>query len=365
MRSFCTSFLSLALACMVSICSGQVTTDRPTFEAECANAGLATETFEGFTLDELFPGIFLVPIDADLNLGNATLSVTGDNPNPSLINIDAEAAADILPFTLLVDTNFASFGTTATTGYCVNLDLTNPSTHFGLDIISNDNVSIEFFDAMGVAVGTSEAIPNTDQTPPGNNDGEFANDAFQFFGYVAPAGTTFSSVKITAGAGSTFAFDNLSTGNCPQDVTCFNQLTNVKIAIADLMIGAQGCELTRLQYAFDCVCLIQDPVFWEGEDRLSCYGGNVFVGGAYTIAYLDWSGGTQVDPIIEELLVALNCIVDNEIAYAIANDGNSCLIQNAEAYADAGDWIYEDFDLPVLTALVYRLAWLNAFYATN
>ena len=371
MRSYFTSILNLALAAMVtvgsaSLCLGQVTNDRAAFEAECADAGLVTETFEGFTLEEFIPGISLGPIDEDLTLANSTLSVTGDPTSPALTNIDSTVLdASVLPFELLVDTTFASFGSPGSEGYCVTFDLTDPSTHFGLDILANDGVSIEFFDAVGAAVGVSEAIPNTDQTAPGNNDGEYANDAFQFFGFVAPAGTTFSSVKITAADGSTVAFDNVSTGNCPQVVTCFDQLTNVKIAIADLMVGAQGVELKRLQYAFDCVCIIQNPVYWEGEDRLSRYGGNLFIGGAYTIAYLEWSGSTQVDPIIEDLLSTLNCIVDNEIAYAIANDGDSCLIENAEAYADVGDWIYEDFDLPVLTALVYRLAWLNAFYATN
>ena len=94
------------------------------------------------------------------------------------------------------------------------------------------------------------------------------------------------------------------------------------------------------------------------------YGGSLFIGGAYTVAYLERVDDPQSDVLIDQLLDVLECIVDREIDYAIANDGHACLLERAEDFANLAEIIDEDFDNQVVATLAYKLAWLNAYYST-
>ncbi len=150
----------------------------------------------------------------------------------------------------------------------------------------------------------------------------------------------------------------------PEPATCFEQLAEVKACIDDLLVDATDSDAYFLYQAHDCVCWLQDDVFWQTDDRLTAYGGSFFVGAAYTIAYLEWTEDPASNEVIDKLIAVLECIVDNEIEYAIANDGHTSFIEAAEQYADLAEIIDDDFDNEVVAALAYRLSWLHAFYAT-
>ena len=358
-------FFLLLIVCAISTPAiGQVTVDQAQFESQCPD--LITDDFEDEELRLFFPGVFGEGFQASTTYAGGTLSYfepDGDEGVGFFFNIDSATLIDA-PFELLVDTTFA----TANDG-CLVFDLDAPATQFGFDVLSGAGTTVEFFDADGNLVAT-EALPASDVVS-GNNNGEFEDDAFMFWGFVAPTGTTFSQVKITVDTASVggedlgIAFDNVSSGFCPQSVSCFDQIAQVKAELLLLINDTQGPDLYYLECAYSCLCILQDPIFWQDDfDRLSYYGADFFIGGAYTIAWLEASGNPDVEPIIASVLSTLECIVDNEIDYAIANDGHDCYIYYAEAYADVANELYEDLDLPVVSALVYRLAWLNAFYST-
>ena len=152
----------------------------------------------------------------------------------------------------------------------------------------------------------------------------------------------------------------------PPAETCFDQLEDVKAATEALLATATDADAYRLQSAFDCICWIQNDAFWvqPSGDRLTSYGSNVFLGGAYTIAFLEHVSDPQADVIIDQLLDVLECLVDREIEYAIENGGRQANIDKAMDFADLGDIIDEEFENEVVASLAYRLAWLNAFYST-
>jgi hypothetical protein len=148
--------------------------------------------------------------------------------------------------------------------------------------------------------------------------------------------------------------------------TCFSQLADVQAGVAALLADADDSDAYWAEGALDCIEWMQDDIFWDPSgDRLTQYGGTMFIGAAYTVCYLEYVDDPAADLLIDELLAVLECIVDNEIAYAIENGGNSCYIENAEHFANLGEIIDEDFDNQVVATLAYRLAWLHAYYATQ
>jgi len=155
----------------------------------------------------------------------------------------------------------------------------------------------------------------------------------------------------------------------PEPATCFEMLTDVRSDVDALLAASDpyGSDAYFLDGASGCLEWMQDDIFWEqpSGNRLTQYGGSLFVGAAYTILYLEQVEDPAADDIIDGLIEVLECIVDNEIAYAIENDGHACFIENAEYFAELGEIIDDDFDNEVIATLAYRLAWLNAFYATE
>ena len=340
--------LLLLIACAISTPAfGQVTFDQAQFESQCPD--LVTDDFEDVEL-EPSAGILVAPFEVDTPFVGGTLSVFMPNGDPGIgVFADTSAAGEMF-------TTFATVG-----DGCLIFDLNVPATQFGFDISVVAGTTIEFFDADGNLVAT-ELLPETDVVF-GDGDGDVFDEELMFFGFVAPTGTTFSQVKITITEG-VIRFDNVSSGFCPQSVSCFDQIAETKAKLLLLIDEAQGADLHYLEGAYGCLCIMQDPIFWHNDDRLSYYGADFFVGGAYTIAWLEASGNPNVEPIIACVLNTLDCIVENEIDYAIANDGHDCYLYYAEAYSDVANELYEELDLPVVSALAYRLAWLHAFYST-
>lgn len=154
----------------------------------------------------------------------------------------------------------------------------------------------------------------------------------------------------------------------PNGPSCFDQLADVKVSVDGfLATTTDEDDAYWAEGALDCICWMQQDVFWEqpSGDRLSRYGGSMFIGAAYAVAYLECVDDPAADALIEEIMIVLECIVDREIEYAIANGGRSCFIDRAEDLADLGEVIDDDFENEVIATLVYRLAWLNAYYATK
>ena len=168
------------------------------------------------------------------------------------------------------------------------------------------------------------------------------------------------------GAGE-FSFGEICPPEVPEVPTCFDQLGQVKANTEALLPELTGSDLYFAECALDCICWMQSDTFWEqpSGNRLTRYGGTMFVGAAYTIWYLECVEDSRSDVIIDELIGVLECIVDNEILYAIENGGNQCYIDRAEDFADLAEIIDDDFENEVVATLAYRLAWLNAFYATE
>ena len=151
----------------------------------------------------------------------------------------------------------------------------------------------------------------------------------------------------------------------PVEATCYDQLATLVAEIQAAADAADGRDARYYNAAAACAEYMQCEAFWDDDfDRLSRYGGSLFIGGAYTIAYLERVDDPQSDVLIDKLLDVLDCIVDREIDYAIDNGGEACLIERAEDFADLAEIIDEDFDNQVVATLAYKLAWLNAFYST-
>jgi hypothetical protein len=108
----------------------------------------------------------------------------------------------------------------------------------------------------------------------------------------------------------------------------------------------------------------KDRFYEEDGNRLSRRGWGVFNGAAYAICYLEHTGLDGTDELVDRILDKLEAIVDDEIDYAIANGGHSCLIETAEDYAELAEFIDEDLDNPVVAAIAYKLAWAHAYFAT-
>ena len=155
----------------------------------------------------------------------------------------------------------------------------------------------------------------------------------------------------------------------PDLVTCFELLSEFRANVAALLGNSvpHSHDEYLLENVLDCTDWMQQDVFWEqpSGNRLSQYGGTLFIGAAYTIAYLEHVEDPAADVLIDDLLDVLECLVDNEIAYAIANDGHTCFIERAEDFADLAAVIDDDFNNEVVASLAYRLAWLHAYYATQ
>ena len=152
----------------------------------------------------------------------------------------------------------------------------------------------------------------------------------------------------------------------PPVETCFDLLTNVKLEVAALLETSEGHDAAYLQGALSCIQWSQHDCFWEqpSGDRLSIYGSSVFIGAAYTVSYLERVNDPQADVIIDDLLDVLECLVDNEIEYAIANGGRESFIERAVDFAELGEIIDDDFDNQVVATLAYKLAWVHAYYST-
>ena len=152
----------------------------------------------------------------------------------------------------------------------------------------------------------------------------------------------------------------------PPVETCFDQLTDVRDEVANLLTTSEGRDAAYLRGALSCIQWSQNDWFWEqpSGDRLSIYGSSVFIGAAYTVSYLKRVKDPQADVIIDDLLDVLECIVDNEIEYAIANGGRESFIERAVDFAELGEIIDGDFDNQVVATLAYKLAWVHAYYAT-
>ena len=344
------SLLFSSLAFGKSISGQVVLDDRETLNVACPD--LVTEDFESFALDPFpaLPGFFQG--EAPATILNGSVDYT-DSALSLLLNVDAVDPSN----GFLVTSNFM------TVQDSITLTLNAPANHFGIDHIGFPGSSAEFFDAGGSSVGVLDLSTPANDTPNTLDD-----DDFSFSGWIAPEGVTFSSIKITFGNAADGGqrggvLDNLSTGLCVTQDTCFDLITDVKLAVGDLLANSTGQEAYKLQGAYNCLCAIQDPVFWESDNRLTQYGSTFFVGAAYTVAWLEWSDNPEVAPIIVDFLDALECIVDSEIAYAIANGGNDCYIDVAEAYLDVAEY-FEECDRPIISVLAFRLSWLYAYYST-
>jgi hypothetical protein len=240
-------------------------------------------------------------------------------------------------------------------GICIDFEVANEN-------VANSGAFVNFYD--GDTLVETVAVPivpeNSGNSVPGtfgwiNTDGINVTR----FEFAVQGGTNDLGVVRNA----QLAFGE----SCdPPAETCFEGLAAVKADIEALLATSTASDACYLTGALDCVCWMQNDCFWEqpSGNRLSQYGGSMFVGAAYAVCYLEWVDDPQADVIIDDLLAVLECIVDNEIAYAIENGGAQCYIDRAEDYAELGEIIDEDFDNQVVATLAYRLAWLHAYYST-
>lgn len=197
-------------------------------------------------------------------------------------------------------------------------------------------------------------------------------DVFAFaFGFVNTDGLNVTKIVIEDNSPSPPSISCVDVSFTPNDVappaeTCFDQLADVKAEVEALLATSTGKDAHLLASVVDCICWTQHDCFWvqPSGDRLTAYGSNVFLGNAYSIAYLEHVSDPQADVIIDQLLDTLECLVDREIEYAIANGGREANIDKAMDFADLADVIDDEFDNQVVSSLAYKLAWVNAYYAT-
>ena len=201
-------------------------------------------------------------------------------------------------------------------------------------------------------------------------------DSFSFGLINDDASQNITSVEVMAADGSEtdgalnglivtdarFVFSDVE----PPVETCFAQLTDVGLEVSALLANSEGRDAAYLRGALSCIQWSQSDFFWEqpSGDRLSIYGSSVFIGAAYTVSYLQRVDDPQADVIVDQLLDVLECIVDNEIEYAIANGGRESFIERAVDFAELGEIIDGDFDNQVVATLAYKLAWVHAYYST-
>ena len=344
---------------LASPLSAQIFTDQAEFETTCP--GLPIETFSNLDFEFFdnagiaIPTFTASPEPDDFDL--FSLNVTDENEfPPSVFASFQDADLDGVPDGDIPTIAFSSqaFNPTYT------FDLNGPATSFGFGYLGLVPATIELLDADGNIIVTDNLVVS-----------ELVPELPNFWGFTGTE--EIAQVRVTTSDGFNIAanvvFANISAGNCEPiaEPSCFDQIALIKGDLAALIADSDGNahELHKLENAFACLCIMEDPIFWQDDfTRLSYYGSNFFLGGAYTIAWLEASGNAGIDPIIDDIIGLLECIVDNEIEYAIANGGHDCFIHYAEAYADVADQLYEDVDLPIVSALAYRLAWLHAFYST-
>lgn len=196
-------------------------------------------------------------------------------------------------------------------------------------------------------------------TGPGQTD---VNDPETFIYWDNTNGDNVTRVEIEPaadipGSAALAIFDGEFRFACePDSATCYEQMSDVRADVAALLATTNdNCDAYYLEGAINCLDWMQEDIFWEqpSGNRLSQYGGSMFIGAAYTVLYLEYVDDPAADVLIDELLSVLECIVDNEIAYAIENGGNSCYIDNAQHFAELGTIIDDDFDNQVVATLAY------------
>ena len=237
--------------------------------------------------------------------------------------------------------------------------------------LTDDNDSVITFNAYdGETLVASFPLPNAP-------DDDTGKPVASTFGWQNTEGLNVTRFEFAIEKSETSTIDPIGVvgdgqlsfgeGCDPPEVSCFDQLADIKADLADFVGTLSGNDAYFAQGALDCIDWMQHDCFWEqpSGNRLTRYGGSLFIGAAYTVAYLEWIDDPEADVLIDELVAVLECLVDHEIAYAIANGGNTCYIDRAEDYAELGNIIDEDFDNEVVATLAYRLAWLHAYYATQ
>ena len=251
-----------------------------------------------------------------------------------------------------------------------DIDALGPLEGVCFDYFVDTPGAIIVFNAFdGDTLVASIPLPATDL----DDDGNFVSSVF---GWQNTAGLNVTRFEFAVDGGDLiglpagFVGDGqlaFGDGCDPPEATCFEQLGDVEANLAALVDTLSGDDAYFAACALDCVRWMQHDCFWEqpSGNRLSRYGGSLFVGAAYTILYLEWVDDPQADVLIDDLIGVLECIVDNEIAYAIANGGSQSFIDRAEDFAELGEIIDDDFENEVVASLAYRLAWIHAYYSTQ
>lgn len=336
---FCLTFL------FASQSRAQVVVDQSHLTPRAFGVGLVDQIAQTVTAGEC--GLL---VDVTLHIGNVA-SENNDDIIVSILAVDAAglptttvlgttaiAAADIPPFLPLQV--FSSF----------SVDVSS----FGIFVEPGDQF------AIGLQSAEPRVFATTSTTGAGFAGGEL---------FVQGASGAFESLDTDIDFQT-----SVDTGIKPEppappvveEPSCFELLADVQSEIELLLDSSSGENARKLSTALGCIEWIQEDVFWEqpSNDRLSRYGGTFFIGSALIVKYLEAVHDPQADVIIDQFLVVLECIVDNEIAFAIENGGNPNFIDRAEDLADLALLIDEELDSEFIATLAYRLAWLNAYQAT-
>ena len=152
---------------------------------------------------------------------------------------------------------------------------------------------------------------------------------------------------------------------CPPADSPYDQLTGVRDDIATLLADASGRDAVYLNRALTALNQMQNGFLWQDDNRLTRFGGRLFVAAGFAVAFLERTSDPQADAIIDDLMSALATIVDTEIAYAIDNGGDGDLIAQAEYFAQLARIIDNDYDNQVIATRAYRLAWSSAYNSTD
>ena len=359
-------FFTVAALCLLaaSTCFGQgeLVSDKAAFDAATAGTNCLEENFdevvfndEGTTVQELFD-----PTNIDFVFGFNELTIAGgsitfedpsgqpvsslvansnnlffavDGQATSLIGLIAESTVDDTPSssTIQVDT---SLGQVA--GVCFQFQ----------GLIADESLALlEIFD--GDTLIDSFVVPFIDF--PGT------------LGYVNTSGANITSVRFSVEGEDLVAVSDLDI--CFQEVaeedTCQSLLADTVSGLQALLPTGDAYDDVAIESALANLTVMQDPVFFDDENRLSSYGLTFFLGAKYSTLFLKQVDSVDVSDSLTAIQDILACVVDAEIQAAIDRGGDQDFIDFAMYLEGCAQYFENEGNLIEATAF-RKLAWLYA-----
>ena len=271
-----------------------------------------------------------------------------------------------------IDSNFfpsgsIDFPTAGTTGTEVNaISLPNDNClviNFDSAVGQLDGFGFEFVEFSGIQLTVFDTNNNVVCSHVLDGSDPFADpDITGFFGWTNTDGVDVDRVELCseqlvfgiAGGKATF-IEDVSTD-------CSSMLAGIVTDLEALLPTGDSYDDNLIQCAIDNLNVIQDPIFWSDDNRLSGYGLTFFLGANYATCCLDYVNTVDVQQQLTDIQAVLSCIATAEIQAAIDRGGDQSAIDYA-IYLEGCAQAFEDAGLFYEAVFFRKHAWVFAFLA--